>query len=715
MAHQLSSNQLYGGGYDQRINGTIQLDRVKGHTPFGYYDNDPEFIKDATRATAFVAQRLGVAGNSGGQTIITELTVYAAMEEAVTTYGNTVYQYKVRDNYINLEGSDTLPFTQTDVADKIVLSLDDTINSPVYWSNSRAADWAEIGFDTANSSSAAGGEIFICSSSMNDYLAPDLTKLGNFGFFTYQNPAYCYTDASYVYPTTSYPTAVRGQSLLTFDFSTIVYPQFNKVAGPTVSTTHYSSSYTTFNTTGISIFSSIPGSSSFSITGSNGNQFLFVVTASSLPSDTSNIFYIATGSTANETAQNIAIKVNNVTSNFGLIINANTSSITPTTLNLTSSFGSSIDPSSGFQINWNYPSNTPNNVVFTYNTTTNPTWNTYEITDGKSWIYFFTTIRIQDYFYGADNKNMGISDWWQTVNTSYYQDVMKGRNLNGRLLNNSLQTQIRIAEAYAQEAGIGGYTTEYTGSLTLISGQQNYDLNAWASASLNLSEGDRIEVRQIFYQEPPAIVRYFDPYAGTGTGVQGLLETFGFGSYSPGVNFMLMPVYWDIQKIQAIEFNDQVRKSAYSFDLVNNQLRLFPVPTNPSTLLFKYMKTSDKYMPSTDTRPNIVSDVMNVPYRNPIYTNINQIGRSWIFRYTLALCKEIEGQLRASIASTGQTLIINGTELLTDSRTEKLDLITELREYLDQTTRRSQLERKQQESQFTQQTMNQIPLLIYSL
>ena len=45
MAHQLSSNQLYGGGYDQRINGTIQLDRVKGHTPFGYYDNDPEFIK----------------------------------------------------------------------------------------------------------------------------------------------------------------------------------------------------------------------------------------------------------------------------------------------------------------------------------------------------------------------------------------------------------------------------------------------------------------------------------------------------------------------------------------------------------------------------------------------------------------------------------------------------------------------------------------------
>jgi len=711
MAHQLSSNQLYGGGYDQRINGTIQLDRVKGHTPFGYYDNDPEFIKDATRATAFVAQRLGVAGNSGGQTIITELTVYAAMEEAVTTYGNAVYQYKIRDNYINLEGSETLPFTQTDVADKIVLSLDDTINSPVYWSNSRAADWADIGFDTANSSSAAGGEIFICSSSLNDYLSPDLTKLGNFGFFTYQNPAYCYTDASYVYPTTSYPTAVRGQSLLTFDFSTIVYPQFNKVAGATVATLHYSESYTTFNTTAQAIFTSTPGSSSFSVTASNGtDKFLFVVTASALPNDTITTFYIATGSNANNTANNIAKKLNSVTSNFGVTITAITGS-TPTTLELSSSFGSTVDPSVNFQINYLDGTSTPQQVVFTQPNT----YNTYEITDGKSFIYFFTTIRIQDYFYGADNKNLSISNWWQTVNTSYYQDVMKGRNLNGRLLNNSLQTQIRIAEAYAQEAGIGGYTTEYTGSLTLIPGQQNYDLNAWASSSLNLSEGDRIEIRQLFYQEPPAIVRYFDPYAGTGTGVQGLLETFGFGSYSPGVNFMLMPVYWDIQKIQAIEFNDQVRKSAFSFDLVNNQLRLFPVPTDPSTLLFKYMKTSDKYMPSTDTRPNIVSDVMNVPYRNPIYTNINQIGRSWIFRYTLALCKEIEGQLRASIASTGQTLIINGTELLTDSRTEKLDLITELREYLDQTTRRSQLERKQQESEFSRQTMNQIPLLIYSL
>jgi len=680
MANQLSANTLFGQGYGNRLN----LSRVKDNTPFGYYDNDSEFIKDAQKATAFIAQRLGVGGTGNATTYITDLTVYAAMEEAVTTYGNMVYQYKIRDNYLNLEGGPTLPFNQTETADKIVLSQDPSINSTVYWSNGRTATWDEIGNDLPNSSSAASGEIYVSSASINDFLAPDLTKVNNWNFYYYQNPS------------------VPGFD--NYDFSQTTYPQFNKVAGATIAITNYSASYTTFNTTGLSIFSSTPGSSSFSITASNGTTYLnFVITASTLPNDTPNTFYISTGSTANETANNIAKKISAATAYYGITVNAITGS-TPVQLELSSSFDSLIDPSVNFQINWLNNANVAQQVTFSQP----DTWLTYEITSGSSWIYFFTTYPIQSLFYGG-----------ATLNTAYYQDVLKGRGLNGKLINNTLQTQIRLAESYAQEAGVGGYVDEYTGSLTLIPGQQVYDLNAWAAASASLEPGDRIEVRQIFYQEPPAIVRYFDPYAGTGTGVQGLLETFGFGSYSPGINFMLMPVYWDIQKIQAIEFNDQVRKSAYSFDLVNNKLRLFPVPTydnGPLYLLFKYMKISEKYLPVTDNRPNVIADVMSVPYRNPIYTDINQVGRSWIFRYALALCKEIEGQIRATFqGSNFGGLVVNGSELLTDSRTEKLELMTELKEYLEQTTRRAQLERKQQEADFTRNTMNDIPLLIYSL
>ena len=679
MANQLSSNTLFGTGYNNRLN----LERVKNNTPFGYYDNDSEFIKDAQKAAAFVAQRLGVGGTGNATTYITELTVYAAFEEAVTTYGNLVYQYKIRDNYLNLEGGPTLPFNQTDTADKIVLSEDPSINSTVFWSNGRTATWNEIGNDLPNSASVASGEIYVSSASINDFLAPDLTKINNWNFYYYQNPS------------------IPGYD--NYDFSQTTYPQFNKVGGETIATTNYSESYTTFDTTDLAIFTSTPGSSSFSITASNGTSaFLFVITASVLPGDTSNVLYIATGSTANETAKNIANKIASASPNFGIPFTAITGS-NPVELELSSSFGLTVDPSVGFEINWLDNSNNPQQTVFAQP----GTWDTYQITSGSSWVYFFTTYPIQSLFFGG-----------ATLNTAYYQDVLKGRGLNGKLINNNLQTQIRIAEAYAQEAGVGGYVTEYTGSLHLEPGKQVYDLNAWAAASASIEPGDRIEIRQIFYQEPPAIVRYFDPYAGTGTGVQGLLETFGFGSYSPGINFMLMPVYWDIQKIQAIEFNDQVRKSAFSFDLVNNQLRIFPVPThdNGHMLLFKYMKISEKYLPTTDNRPNVIADVMSVPYRNPIYTSINQVGRSWIFRYALALCKEIEGQIRATFqGSNFGGLVVNGSELLTDARTEKVELMTELKEYLDQTTRRAQLERKQQEADFTRQTMNEIPLLIYAL
>ena len=671
MANQLSSNILFGSGYANRLN----LERVKNNTPFGYYDNDSEFIRDTQRAAAFVAQRLGVGGTSNATTYITELTVYAAMEEAVTTYGNMVYQYKVRDNYINLEGSNTLPFNSGETSDKIVLSEDPSINSTVYWSNARPATWDEIGNDLPNSSSAAQGEIYTTSASLNDFLSPDLTKINNWNFYYYQN----------------------ASGFENYDFSQTTYPQFNKVAGPTTATTNYSSSYTTFNVLSIANAASSLGSSSFSVTASNGTAYLFVVTASVLPNDSAYIGYIATGSNNNGTAYNISNKLNSVNPAFGVILNTITGS-TNTTLELTSSFGSITNPSVGFRINDGI-----NTIAFSQP----DTWLTYQITNGESYIYFFTTYPIQSIF--SDGA---------TLNTAYYQDVLLGRGLNGKVINNVLQTQIRIAEGYAQEASVGGYVTEYTGSIHLEPFKQTYDLNAWAAESASLEPGDRIEVRQVFYQEPPAIVRYFDPYAGTGTGVQGLLETFGFGSYSPGINFLMMPVYWDIQKIQAIEFNDQVRKSAFSFDLVNNQLRVFPIPTDsgPLLLVFKYMKISEKYNPVTDLRPNLVSDVMNVPYRNPIYTSINQIGRSWIFRYALAICKEIEGQIRATFQGTNfGGIVVNGSELLTDSRTEKSELMTELKEYLEQTTRRSQLERKQQEADFTRQTMNDIPSLIYIL
>ena len=150
-------------------------------------------------------------------------------------------------------------------------------------------------------------------------------------------------------------------------------------------------------------------------------------------------------------------------------------------------------------------------------------------------------------------------------------------DLNNKYIQPNLGNAIAISEQYGSEAYTGGNIDYKTGSISINPGQQKYPLtDLWTNVS---ESGNPIEVKRIYHYAPPAIVRYFDPYAGTGTGIQSLMETFGFGNFSPGVNFMLMPTYYDALKIQAIELNDQIRKSAYSFELINNNmLKLFPNP-----------------------------------------------------------------------------------------------------------------------------------------
>lgn len=288
-----------------------------------------------------------------------------------------------------------------------------------------------------------------------------------------------------------------------------------------------------------------------------------------------------------------------------------------------------------------------------------------------------------------------------------------GSLFNNKLISPTLNSFIRIADEYGVEAEVGGKVTLHSGSITLQPGVQSYDLNAFA-VSQSISGG--IEVRRVFYQEPPAILRYFDPYAGTGTGVQSLLDAFDFGSYSPGINFLLMPIYYDVLKIQAIEFNDQVRKSAYSFELQNNQLRIFPTPNQAHTLWFQYYENNDKINPVRNSATNLVTNVGEVPYQNPIYGHVNSVGRQWIFQYTLALIKMNLAYVRGKYSTVpipGSEVTLNQGDLLTDGRQERDYLLTQLREMLDQTSRQAQLDRKRQETENLNSTLNSVPLPIY--
>ena len=84
---------------------------------------------------------------------------------------------------------------------------------------------------------------------------------------------------------------------------------------------------------------------------------------------------------------------------------------------------------------------------------------------------------------------------------------------------------------------------------------------------------------RIFYEAPPAVVNVYDPYVGSGVGMMNFMDSFGFGTYSPAINFMMMPLNYDLAITQQIEMSDTIRRSNYSFEIHNNVLRVFPIPS----------------------------------------------------------------------------------------------------------------------------------------
>ena len=294
-----------------------------------------------------------------------------------------------------------------------------------------------------------------------------------------------------------------------------------------------------------------------------------------------------------------------------------------------------------------------------------------------------------------------------------------GSDLTHKNVTPTLGRSVQLSKQYGTEATlpVGGNVDLKKGSITVTSGSQEYDLNALYAA---VSEsGKAIEIRRVYHGATPAIQRYFDPYATTGYGTQNLIEGFGFGSYSPAVSFTMMPIFEDLLRVQAIELNDEIRKSAYSFHLVNNKLRIFPDPSDSFKVWFDYYITEDKggLVEGVGTSATgSISDFSNVPYNNMVYSQINDTGKQWIRKYGLALSKEILGAVRSkygTIPIPNSEVTMDGDALRTEAATEKEQLITQLRETLEQTSRRSLTEKDQEESEFLQQKLNKVPIPIF--
>ncbi len=300
-------------------------------------------------------------------------------------------------------------------------------------------------------------------------------------------------------------------------------------------------------------------------------------------------------------------------------------------------------------------------------------------------------------------------------------------SLNNSIITPNLGAIIKMSKQYGAEAGTGGDIPWYKGSIPLTSSVQDYDLKEWAKKE-NITGS--IEIKRIFYQEPiPASARYLDPYDGFGFGGVAAAGLTGLGGFGGGMGYLMMPLSYDMQVIQAIEMNTQVRLSNYSFEMHDNVLRVFPIPTNNNhnidvegsssyagNMWFEYIKVNDRTSGSVDPSCGKVTNASNMPYTNPNYDLINSIGRQWIFEYTLALVKEILGYVRGkygTIPIPNADITLNQSDLLAAATAEKTALLERLRAYFDETSRASLLERRASEKESRDKELEGVPTFIY--
>lgn len=290
-------------------------------------------------------------------------------------------------------------------------------------------------------------------------------------------------------------------------------------------------------------------------------------------------------------------------------------------------------------------------------------------------------------------------------------------SLNNRVvLGSGLPYMTQLAQDYGTETGTGGKVDWKKAFVQTKPMVQDYDLQALVG---DPSEScARITIRRVFHERPPASARVYDPFSMTGMSYSNVLQELGFGAYSPAVQFLMTPIFEDLLRIQAIDFNDMVRKSQYSFELINNKLRLFPIPQGGFKVWFEYTNDNEVFESGSlsPSGSNVVSDFSNVPYKNHAYTDINDPGRQWIRNYFLANCKEILGAIRQkyqTIPISGGEITLDGAELRSEAQQEKQSLMDTLKEMLDAAGKFTQMEKQAALAEQLQETLKRVPTLIY--
>jgi len=252
----------------------------------------------------------------------------------------------------------------------------------------------------------------------------------------------------------------------------------------------------------------------------------------------------------------------------------------------------------------------------------------------------------------------------------------------------------RNADKFSSEALVGGTEPVYSASFASVTNQQEYDLQSIVSSSQSGEAWDgmgnkRIKIRQVYYVSPQQMWRFYGYYGGLNV----VGDFHNYGQYADDSTFNVIPPWQN--KAQAIAYEDHLytRTSHYSYEILDNKLKLYPTPqsVSPERFWFRFTVENDGGAFATgsyDSGVNGVNNMNTMPMENIPFESINSVGQQWIRRFALALSKETLGQVRGKFGGNvpipGDNVSLNASDLLSQAKEEQTALREELNKQLDE-------------------------------
>lgn len=327
--------------------------------------------------------------------------------------------------------------------------------------------------------------------------------------------------------------------------------------------------------------------------------------------------------------------------------------------------------------------------------------------------HIFTSFQSAIMKYTAIVNEVTISD---NILSAYGQDA--DTDLTKAGIYGNLSSIFQISEMYGQESTIRQslHNEIYTASINVIPGKQQYDLSECIPAYTN----SNVQILEVYHFPQLYRTAMMDPMINPGFNMASVMNEFG-GVYQSNARLIIMPIYETLLKMQTLQLTDQIRRSHFGFELRKNKIVLLPTPKRDVDVIIQYILKTDKYQNSIVTKSAKGGDVINSVATYPIlsnlpYNDINTVGRNWIYKYTLALSKQILGLIRSKYSTIpyaqGQTSL-DGQTLRGEAIMQQDKLVDSLRAMLDESTMHRLVQKKLSIAQNTQNLISKVPLRIW--